>query len=80
MVRFIQQLQSKAPEVQKESRPDEGYSTNEESDLFMLCYLFLCLALTMLLSLFRAPDTNTVPKYVTIQSSRYAEKTSGITT
>lgn len=68
MVRFIQQLQSKAPEVQKESRAEERYSTNEESDLDLvtLCYLFLCLALTMLLGLFRAPDTNTVPKYVTI--------------
>ena len=68
MVRFIQQLQSKAPEAQKESRAEEGYSTNEESDLVpvMLHCLFLCLALTMLLGLFRAPDTNTVPKYVII--------------
>lgn len=66
VVRFIKQLQSKAPDVQKESRAEEGYSTNEESDLVlvMLCYLFLCLALTMLLGLLRAPDTNTVPKYV----------------
>lgn len=68
MVRFIQQLQPKAPEVQKENRAEEGYSTNEELDsvLVMLCYLFHCLALTMLLGLFRVPDTSTVPKNVTI--------------
>lgn len=50
MVRFTKQLQSKAPEVQKESRAEEGYSTNEESDLVLQdIYLFLTLALTVLL-------------------------------
>lgn len=64
MDRFLQQLQSKAEEVQKESSAEEGYSTNEESDLvlIMLCYLFCCLVQTVLLDLFSTPGANTVPK------------------
>lgn len=64
MDRFLQQLQSKAEEVQKESSAEEGYSTNEESDLvlIMLCYLFCCLVQTVLLDFFSTPGANTVPK------------------
>lgn len=64
MDRFLQQLQLKARETQKESSAEEGYSTNEESDLvhIMLCYLFCCLVLTVLLDLFRTSDANIVPK------------------
>lgn len=39
--RFLQQLQSKAEEVQKESSAEEGYSTNEESDLVLImCVIY----------------------------------------
>lgn len=63
MDRFLQLLQSKA-EVQKKSSAEEGYSTNEESDLvlIMLCYLFCCLVPTVLLDLFSTADANTAPK------------------
>lgn len=50
--------------IESRRSAEEGYSTNEESDLvlIMLCCLFCCLVLTVLLDFFSTPDANTVPK------------------